>query len=195
MLCCVNQQLLRLNGLWKENLVLSHAKCPLWNEYISAPKYPPSRSRLKKHILPGTCQLLDRGKKKIKVNCDFKALGVTHITSTQILLAKMIYVTSPDFKLQGCPILFRGGSSQITMTNSEIIGQGWKDYPSAERVTANYTANIDIDRVQQYNLSPRGAANVLNSNTISHIFGVSLVDRTIHAVNRQWYFGLLERYF
>lgn len=58
----------------------------------------------------------------------------------------MIYVTSPDFKLQGCTVLFPGGSSQITMTKSEVIGQGWKDYPSAERVTANYTANIDIDR-------------------------------------------------
>lgn len=94
---------------------------------ISAPKYLPQDPGWRSVHSLGHANCLTGEKKKkkeIKVNCEFKALGVTHITSTQILLAKMIYRTSPDFKLQGYTILFLGGSSQITMTKSEIIGQG-----------------------------------------------------------------------
>lgn len=73
---------------------------------------------------PTTKREISLGKrdKRDKVNCELKALEVTHITLTQILLAKMIYMTSLDFKLQGCTVLFLDGSSQITITKSEIIG-------------------------------------------------------------------------
>lgn len=114
-----------------------------------------------------TSQQLGRMKKdEVHWELAFKASAVTHISSTGISLAKIIYKTSPDFQSQKCVILFLAKSPKTTVTNSEMTRQGQTYNPSGESVIANYADNINVDRVHRYNPSLGGTANVLKSNKI-----------------------------